>query len=77
MVFTTPDMLSITEAAYARFLLDQNSFQASEATLKVSNLCPLNTIITGSTDTLGTALTNLWQPYFMMLIQLLFCYAPA
>ena len=58
----TPDMLTITDAAYASFLLDQNTFQASEATLKVSNLCPLNTIITGFTDTLGTALANLPDP---------------
>ena len=58
----TPDMLSITDAAYASLLMDQNTFQASKATLKVSNLCPLSTIITGSTDTLGTALTNLPDP---------------
>ena len=55
----TPDMLSITDSAYASLLLDQNIFQASEATLKVPDLSSLNTTITGSTDTLGIALTNL------------------
>ena len=55
-------MLSITDAAYASLLLEQNDFQASEATLKVPGLCPLNTVITGSTDNLGIALTNLPDP---------------
>ena len=62
MVFMTQDMLSITDAAYASLLLEQNDFQASEATLKVLSLCPLNTVITGSSDTLGIALTNLPDP---------------
>ena len=62
MVFMTPDMLSITDSAYASLLLDQNKFQASHATLKVPDICPLNTAITGSTDTLGIALTNLPEP---------------
>ena len=73
MVFMTPDMLSITNAAYASLLLDQNTFQASEATLKVCNLCPLSTTITGSIDTLGIALTNLPDPtacnYFLRSIK--------
>ena len=55
-------MLSITDAANASLLLEQNNFQASEATLKVLGLCPLNTVITGSTITLGIALTNLPDP---------------
>ena len=55
----TQDMLSITDAAYASLQLEQNDFQASEATLKVPGLYPLNTDITGSTDTLGSTLTNL------------------
>jgi hypothetical protein len=58
----TQDMLSIADAAYDSLLLEQNDFQASEATLKVPGLCPLNTVITGSTDTLGIALTNLPDP---------------
>ena len=58
----TQDMLSITDAANASLLLEQNNFQASEATLKVLGLCPLNTVITGSTITLGIALTNLPDP---------------
>ena len=62
MVFMTQDMLSITDAANASLLLEQNNFQASEATLKVLGLCPLNTVITGSTITLGIALTNLPDP---------------
>ena len=37
-------------------------FQASEATLKVPDLCALDTTITGSTDTLSIALTNLPDP---------------
>ena len=31
MVFMNQDMLSITDAAYASLLLEQNDFQASEA----------------------------------------------
>ena len=62
MVFMTQDMISITDAAYASLLLEQNDFQASEATLKVLGLYPLNTVIAGSTDTLGIALTNLPDP---------------
>ena len=62
MVFMTSDMLSITDAAYTSLLLDQSTFQAAKATLKVYNLCPLSIIITGSTDTLGTALTSLPDP---------------
>ena len=62
MVFMTPDMLPITDSAYTSLLLDQNKFQASEAILKVPDLCPLNTTITGSTDTLGILLTNLPDP---------------
>ena len=62
MVFMTPDMLSITVSAYASLLLNQNKFQAPEATVKVSDLCPLNTTITCSTDTLSIALTNLPNP---------------
>ena len=58
----TQDMPSIIDAAYASLLLEQNDFQASEATLKVPGLCPLNTVITGSSDTLGIALTNLPDP---------------
>jgi hypothetical protein len=55
-------MLSITDVAYASLQLEQNDLQASEATLKVPSLCPLNTVITGSTDTLGIAFTNLPDP---------------
>ena len=62
MVLMTLDMLSITDSAYASLHLDQNKFQTSEATLKVPDLFPLNTTITGSTDTLGIALTNLPNP---------------
>lgn len=62
MVFMTLDMLFITGAAYGTFLLDQNYFKVSEAILKVSELCPVNTSITGSTDTLVIALTNLSYP---------------
>ena len=58
MVFMTPDMLSITDSAYASLVLDQNKCQASEGTLKVPDLSPLNKTITDSTDTLGIALTN-------------------
>ena len=43
-------------------ICDQFNFQASEATLKVTGLCSLSTIITGSTDTLGTALSDLPDP---------------
>ena len=59
MVFMTLDMLSNIDAAYASLLLDQNNFQASEATPKVPNLFPLNIAISSSTDTLNMALTNL------------------
>ena len=51
--FMTQDIPSITDVAYASLLLKQKDFQASAATLKVPGLCPLNTVITGSTDTLG------------------------
>ena len=62
MVLMTPDMLFITDSAYASLLLDQDKFQTSEATLKVPDLCSLNTTITGSTDTLGITLTSLPDP---------------
>ena len=55
-------MLTITDANYASMICNQFNFQASEATLKVTGLCPLNTIITGSTNTLDTALANLPGP---------------
>ena len=62
MVFLSPDMLTITDADYASMICDQFNFQASEATLKVTGLCSLSTIITGSTNTLGTALSDLPDP---------------
>ena len=62
MVFLSPDMLTITDADYASLICDQYEFQASETTLKVTGLQPLSTIITGSTNTLGTALTDIPDP---------------
>ena len=58
-MFLTPSRLTITDTNYASLICDQFEFQASETTLKVTGLQPLSTIITGSTDTLGTALTDL------------------
>ena len=55
-------MLTITDADYASLICDQYEFQASETTLKVTGLQPLSTIITRSTDTLGTALTDIPDP---------------
>ena len=62
MVFLSPDMLTITDANYASLFCDQYEFQASETTLKVTGLQPLSTITAGSTDTLGTALTDIPDP---------------
>ena len=62
MVFLSPDMLTIPDADYASLICDQYEFQASVTTLRVTGLQPLRTIITGSTDTLGTALTNIPDP---------------
>ena len=62
MVFLSPDMITITDSDYASLICDQLEFQASETTLKVTGLQPLSTIITGSTDTLGTALTDIPDP---------------
>ena len=62
MMFLSSNMLTITDADYAGMICNQFIFQASEAPLKVTGLCPLSTIITGSTDTLGTSLTNLPDP---------------
>jgi hypothetical protein len=59
MVFLSPGMLAIMDAGYASLICDQLDFQASEATLKVTCLCPLSSIITGSNSTLGTALAAL------------------
>ena len=52
-------MLDIMDAGYVSLICDQFDFQASEATLKVTCLCPLSPIITGSNNTLGTALAAL------------------
>ena len=61
MVILSSDMVTVTDANYASLICDQSEFQASETTLKVTGLQPLSTIITGSTDTLGTALTDLLE----------------
>ena len=61
-MFLSPDMLTITDADYASLICNQYEFQASETTLKVTGLQPLSTIITGSTHTLGTALTDIPDP---------------
>ena len=58
-MFLSPDMLTITDADDASLICDQFEFQASETTLKVTGLHPLSTIITGSTNTLSTALTDI------------------
>ena len=55
-------MLTITDADYASMIGDQFNFQASEATLKMTGICSLSTIITRSTNTQGTALANLPDP---------------
>ena len=62
MVFLSLDKVTITDADYASKIWDQFNFQALEATLKVTGLSPLSTIITESTDTLGTALDDLPDP---------------
>ena len=59
MMFLSSNMLTITDADYAGMIFNQFNFKASEAPLKVTGLCPLSTIITESTNTLGTALADL------------------
>jgi hypothetical protein len=61
MVFLSHNMLTITDADYASMICDKFNFQPSEATLKVTGF-PLSTIITGSINTLGTALADLPDP---------------
>ena len=62
MVFPSPNIVTITGADYASMIFNQFNFQASEATLKVTGLCLLTTIITGSTNTLDTAIVDLPDP---------------
>ena len=62
MAFLSPSMLTITDANYASLICDQFEFQASEATVKITGLQPLSTIITGSTDALSTALAVVPDP---------------
>ena len=62
MVFLSPDMLTIKNADYASLICYQFEFQASETTCKVTGLQPLSNIITRSTNTLSTALTDIPDP---------------
>ena len=62
MVLLSCDILTITASGFASLICNQFEFQASETTLKVTGLCPLHAIITGSTDIIGTALTDIPDP---------------
>ena len=62
MVFMTPGMLSIADAANACHHMDQNHFQSSGEAIKVNGLCSLTKIIIASTYTLNTTLTNILDP---------------
>ena len=62
IVFLSSDILTITDTGYASLISDQCKFQAPEPTLKVTGLQLLSTIITGSTDNLGTALKEIPDP---------------
>ena len=52
-------MLSTSDAAYSGLFLDQNKFPAKETNLKANCICPLQTIISGSSSFLGNTLVNL------------------
>ena len=59
VVFLSCDILTIPDSGFASLICNQFEFQASETTLKVTGLCPLRRIIAGSTDILGSALTDI------------------
>ena len=61
-MFHSPDTLTITDADYACLVCEQFKFKSSEATLNVTGLHPLCTIIIESNNTFSTSLINISDP---------------